>query len=223
MESTRQVTHNEAEAQAPVADKRARILIAAQSVFGRLGFSRATIKHIASEAGVGFGLVAHYFGSKEALFLESGLAMAQSLLETLAAASATQEKGLDSLEAVIAAYFDFTREKAESFPVVFRCSPFSDVERKLDRDRIASKFLEIIDVMRECVERGVRDGSIRNVPVEPMGFIVYGTLVGALRTEFLSPFKVQGMFQETIAFVRQALAAEPVLNTPPRMTDASHA
>ncbi len=209
MESSRQVTTPTSDNGAPVTDKRARILAAAQSVFGRLGFSRATIKHIASEAGVGFGLVAHYFGSKEALFLEAGLAMAQSLLETLSAAAASKEKGLDSLEAVIAAYFDFTREKAESFPVVFRCSPFSDVERKLDRDRIASTFLDIIDVMRECVERGVRDGSIRNVPVDPMGFIVYGTLVGALRTEFLSPFKVEGMFEETIAFVRQALAAQP--------------
>lgn len=207
METPRPTSLNPPAAAPANPDKRARILAAAQSVFGRLGFSRATIKHIASEAGVGFGLVAHYFGSKEALFLEAGLAMAQSLLDTLSEAAASEEKGLDSLEAVIAAYFEFTREKAESFPVVFRCSPFSDVERKLDRDRIASTFLDIIGVMRECVERGVRDGSIRNVPVDPMGFIVYGTLVGALRTEFLSPFQVQGMFEETIAFVRHALAA----------------
>jgi AcrR family transcriptional regulator len=46
---------------------RARIRDAAIVLFGRDGFSRATIRSVAAEAGVSPGLVIHHFGSKAAL------------------------------------------------------------------------------------------------------------------------------------------------------------
>ncbi len=46
----------------------ARILDAASRVFVASGYERATIRAVASEAGVDAGLVMHYFGSKRELF-----------------------------------------------------------------------------------------------------------------------------------------------------------
>jgi AcrR family transcriptional regulator len=45
------------------------ILDAARSCFGERGFARATVREIASRAGVTHGLVLRQFGSKEQLFL----------------------------------------------------------------------------------------------------------------------------------------------------------
>ncbi|OBB98179.1 TetR/AcrR family transcriptional regulator [Mycobacterium sp. 852002-40037_SCH5390672] len=45
-----------------------RILSAAQTLFAELGYDRATIRAIATEAGTDPGLVMRYFGSKEKLF-----------------------------------------------------------------------------------------------------------------------------------------------------------
>jgi AcrR family transcriptional regulator len=45
------------------------ILAAARTCFGERGFSRATVREIASRAGVTHGLVLRQFGSKEQLFL----------------------------------------------------------------------------------------------------------------------------------------------------------
>ena len=42
---------------------------AARRTFGRLGYERATIRAIASDAGVDPALVVHFFGSKQQLFL----------------------------------------------------------------------------------------------------------------------------------------------------------
>src|SRR5580692_9003733 len=46
----------------------ARILDAATQVFFSAGYDRATIRAVASAAGVDPGLVMHYFGSKQELF-----------------------------------------------------------------------------------------------------------------------------------------------------------
>ncbi len=58
----------------PAAEKRRLILDAAVSVFARQGFHACRVADIADEAGVAYGLVYHYFGSKDevldTLFLE---------------------------------------------------------------------------------------------------------------------------------------------------------
>lgn len=61
-------------AKAPAPDKRRLILDAAVKVFARRGFTQCRVADIADEAGVAYGLVYHYFRSKDAvldtLFLE---------------------------------------------------------------------------------------------------------------------------------------------------------
>ena len=61
-------------ANAPAVDKRRVILDAAVRVFARQGFHTCRVSDIADEAGVAYGLVYHYFGSKDevldTLFLE---------------------------------------------------------------------------------------------------------------------------------------------------------
>jgi AcrR family transcriptional regulator len=52
------------------ADKRRRILDAAIRVFARQGFHSARVSDIAAEAGVAYGLVYHYFDSKDQMLNE---------------------------------------------------------------------------------------------------------------------------------------------------------
>jgi AcrR family transcriptional regulator len=55
---------------APAVDKRRQILDAAIRVFARQGFHATRVADIADEAGVAYGLVYHYFESKEKLLNE---------------------------------------------------------------------------------------------------------------------------------------------------------
>jgi AcrR family transcriptional regulator len=59
-----------AEAKAPPIDKRRAILEAAIRVFARQGYHSTRVADIADEAGVAYGLVYHYFRSKEAVMTE---------------------------------------------------------------------------------------------------------------------------------------------------------
>jgi AcrR family transcriptional regulator len=65
-----------------VEDRREQILDAALRVFSRKGFTKATNKDIAHEAGITPGLIYYYFESKEALF--NALIEARSPLRLLA-------------------------------------------------------------------------------------------------------------------------------------------
>ncbi len=57
-------------AQAPAPDKRRAILDAAITVFARQGFHSARVSDVATEAGVAYGLVYHYFNSKDQMLNE---------------------------------------------------------------------------------------------------------------------------------------------------------
>ena len=69
----------------PTVDKRRIILDAAVRVFARQGFHTCRVSDIADEAGVAYGLVYHYFGSKEeilnTLFTERWQVMLDAIAE----------------------------------------------------------------------------------------------------------------------------------------------
>ena len=56
--------------QGPAPDKRRAILDAAITVFARQGFHSARVSDVAAEAGVAYGLVYHYFNSKDQMLNE---------------------------------------------------------------------------------------------------------------------------------------------------------
>ncbi len=77
-------------------DKRRLILDAAVRVFARQGFHTCRVSDIADEAGVAYGLVYHYFSSKEeildTLFLERWDVMLAAIAETDASELAPRDK-----------------------------------------------------------------------------------------------------------------------------------
>jgi TetR/AcrR family fatty acid metabolism transcriptional regulator len=90
-------------------DKRRLILDAAVVAFAKRGFHQSRVSDIADEANVAYGLVYHYFRSKDevldTLFLERWEILLEFIRETDRATSAPREK----LHAIAAAIIDFYR------------------------------------------------------------------------------------------------------------------
>ena len=80
----------------PAVDKRRMILDAAVRVFARQGFHTCRVSDIADEAGVAYGLVYHYFQSKDevldTLFLERWDVMLEAIREVDAQAVSARDK-----------------------------------------------------------------------------------------------------------------------------------
>ncbi|MDD3311566.1 TetR/AcrR family transcriptional regulator [Pseudodesulfovibrio sp.] len=189
--------------------KKEAILTAAQQAFGQLGFTAATVKDVAGRAGVSFGLVSHYFGSKQDLYLAAAFDMADRLVDKLSGSTGGEGSGLDKVRRYMAAYFDFTEEHRYRFPILLRCSPFSHLEPGVDARRVAEKFGVFIDILKGCVEEGIADGSIRPLPREKTALIIYGNIVGSVRTSLLTPYESKGIFLDTIEHVTRSLERHP--------------
>lgn len=191
--------------------KQERILIAAQELFGIHGFAKCTVKMIAARADVAFGLVAHYYGSKENLFIQAGFHMAKLLLDTVKQETRQASNGLDGVARFIRGYLEFTLARAATFTILLRCSPFSDVRLAIDCHVITDIFTEIIQEIHDHLQRGMEDGSIRALRPRDTAFAIYGNIVGAVRTRFIAPYDVPGLYGETVRFVLHSVAADRTL------------
>ncbi len=90
------------------ADKRRMILDAAVRVFARQGFHACRVSDIADEAGVAYGLVYHYFASKEevldTLFLERWDVMLEMIREVDARPIPVREKLQEIVSFIVDSY-----------------------------------------------------------------------------------------------------------------------
>jgi TetR/AcrR family transcriptional regulator, fatty acid metabolism regulator protein len=102
----------------PAIDKRRVILEAAVRVFARQGFHTCRVSDIADDAGVAYGLVYHYFTSKEeildTLFLERWDVMLAAIAEVDASPRSPREK----LQAIAAFIVDSYRHDPQLMKVI---------------------------------------------------------------------------------------------------------
>ncbi len=105
-------------AKAPPVDKRRNILDAAIRVFARQGFHSTRVADIADEAGVAYGLVYHYFNSKDEVLNELFLERWSLLLAAIEEADAGDESPRSKLGAVAAFIVDSYRHDPELMKVI---------------------------------------------------------------------------------------------------------
>jgi AcrR family transcriptional regulator len=105
-------------AKAPPADKRRQILDAAVAVFARQGFHRTRVSDIADEAGVAYGLVYHYFRSKDDVLNELFVERWSLLIAAIDEADRTGGPHRDRLAAVASFIIDSYRYDPELMKVI---------------------------------------------------------------------------------------------------------
>ena len=105
-------------AKAPPADKRRQILDAAVAVFARQGFHATRVSDIADEAGVAYGLVYHYFRSKDDVLNELFVERWSLLLTAIEEADRAGGPHRERLAAVASFIVDSYRYDPELMKVI---------------------------------------------------------------------------------------------------------
>jgi AcrR family transcriptional regulator len=103
---------------APPAEKRRQILDAAVRVFARQGFHATRVSDIADEAGVAYGLVYHYFNSKEEVLNELFVERWSLLIAAIEEADRAGGSHRDRLAAVASFIIDSYRHDPELMKVI---------------------------------------------------------------------------------------------------------
>jgi TetR/AcrR family transcriptional regulator, fatty acid metabolism regulator protein len=132
------------------ADRRRQILAAAVKVFAEKGFHEARVGDIAEEAGIAYGLVYHYFASKEEL-LET--IFRTTWTEMLARVEEVETAGVPAAEAV--------RQVTALLLRTWRRDPdlVRVLVREVTRNQHVQQEIEEITSAMESLERIVRRGQ----------------------------------------------------------------
>jgi AcrR family transcriptional regulator len=165
-------------------ERREQILKAARSIFARQGFAETKITDIAAAAGVSYGLIDHYFGKKEEIYvavIEDALQGAIKLSE-----EGTHRPGSpwDRLEYICTQMLEGICEEPEYVLLVNQASnneAISDATKAHFRAYINHNF----DLLVELIRQGQDVGQI--VAGDPIELVlVYSSIIQGLAS--LDPF-----------------------------------
>jgi TetR/AcrR family transcriptional regulator, fatty acid metabolism regulator protein len=150
----------ESRARIPVVpvDKRRQILDAAVRVFARQGFHSTRVSDIADEAGVAYGLVYHYFASKDEVLNELFSERWSLLLAAIDDADRGGAAPREKLEAVAAFIVDSYRHDPELMKVII--VEVTRAANSFGRTHLA-EIRQAYDSIAKIVADGQRVGAFR--------------------------------------------------------------
>ena len=145
-------------AQSAAVDKRRVILDAAVRVFARQGFHTCRVADIADAAGVAYGLVYHYFSSKDEILDTLFLERWKLMLAAIAEADASERVPREKLRAIAGFIVDSYRHDPELMKVIIvEVTRAANTFGRTHLGRIREAYAQIAAI----VERAQNDGAFR--------------------------------------------------------------
>ena len=139
-------------------EKRRLILDAAVRVFARQGFHTCRVSDIADEAGVAYGLVYHYFPSKETILDTLFLERWDVMLTAIADAERTDAPPREKLRAIASFIVDSYRHDPDLMKVIIvEVTRAANTFGRTHVDKIMQAYAGIARI----VEQAQRDGTFR--------------------------------------------------------------
>jgi TetR/AcrR family fatty acid metabolism transcriptional regulator len=155
-------------------DKRRLILDAAVRVFARRGFHHCRVSDVADEAGVAYGLVYHYFESKEEILNTLFLERWQIMLDAIAEIDSRDLPARDKLYSIAGFIIDSYRHDPDLMKVIIvEVTRAANSFGRLHLERIREAYTGI----SEIVESARADGSFKSdIPSEFAAMCFYGAI-----------------------------------------------
>jgi TetR/AcrR family transcriptional regulator, fatty acid metabolism regulator protein len=156
-------------------DKRRMILDAAVSVFAHQGFHHCRVSDVADEAGVAYGLVYHYFRSKEEILNTLFLERWQVMLDAIAEIDSRDDlPAREKLYAVASFIIDSYRHDPDLMKVIIvEVTRAANSFGALHLDKIREAYQGIAGI----VESARAEGSFKSdIPAEFAAMCFYGAI-----------------------------------------------
>lgn len=158
------------------------ILDVAARLFASRGFGNTDVQTVADELGVGKGTVYRYFPTKKELFL-AAVDRGMRRLTASIDASMTSEDAAGVFEQIVRAYLSFFKENPELVELLIQ-------ERAEFRDRPTPTYFAHRDAnvekYRALVRGLIREGRIRELPVETVADVTGDLMYGTMFTDYFS-------------------------------------
>jgi TetR/AcrR family fatty acid metabolism transcriptional regulator len=154
-------------------ERRRQILDAAVRAFAKKGYHASRVSDIAEEAGVAYGLVYHYFESKDAVLESIFREMWGMMVAAINAVEEIEESPREQLRKACAIVLRTWRDYPDVVRVLVREVARSGEQLQREVEEIAHAF----EALQRIVERGQREKVFRqDLPPRLAAWIIYGAL-----------------------------------------------
>jgi AcrR family transcriptional regulator len=178
-------------------DKRRQILDAAVKVFARQGFHSCRVSDIADEAGVAYGLVYHYFPSKEAVLDTLFLERWNVMLDVIREADRTDGPARAKLETIAAFIVDSYRHDPDVMKVII--VEVTRAANTFGRTHL-EKIREAYQLIAGIVATAQADGEFRDDVTPQFAALAFYGAIEQVLTGWILGF-VPEEFEQAKAFV----------------------
>jgi TetR/AcrR family transcriptional regulator, fatty acid metabolism regulator protein len=155
-------------------DKRRLILDSAIHVFARQGFHHCRVSDVADEAGVAYGLVYHYFDSKEEILNTLFSERWQLMLDAISEIDSQRVPARDKLYLVASFIIDSYRHEPELMKVII--VEVTRAANSFGREHL-DKIREAYSMIAAIVDSARQDGSFKSdISAEFASMCFYGAI-----------------------------------------------
>lgn len=177
------------EANEQVKDKRrGQIMLAALKIFTRKGFSATKMSNIADEAGISYGLVYHYFKSKEDVYVELIKYAVDSIGKMINEINdSPSESALDKIRKIVSRVLSSVENKETSaYYYVLMINAITNEAIPVSSAEIINEAMEQLSLFTDIISEGQKEGQIREGDPKELAVTSFSTVIG------LASLKVSG-------------------------------
>lgn len=183
------------------------LLQTATELFAEKGYNGTSTSEIVGKAGVAHGTLFYHFKNKEGMLLAILENILNEYLDDMEGIAEAHLDGLKAVEALIRSSVHFRQTRALELLVLMRDFPADLIRPDSPQMQLIVRFFaRLHELFKNCLERGQKDGTIRQLSAEKYAHILLGLLSGMDRHVLLAPLPVPELTEEVIEFCRQALA-----------------
>ena len=175
-----------------ISDKKEKILLAAQNLFGQHGFEAVSTRALAKEAGVNIAMLSYYFGSKEKLYEATIHFLMDRRRDDMNKLMVNLQSPMEKVFALVDFYVDKVFGQGVAYKIFMR--EVSEGESGGIRDEILSFMMGNMNGMKKIFQEGIDKGDFRKVDIE----MTISTLIGSVHNLSFNPALCKRMFNLNI-------------------------
>lgn len=187
-------------------DRKSAIINTATQLFAQKGFSETSTAEIAECAGVAHGTLFYHFSNKQGIireiFSRAGSVYVSELRKTIA----QHDTGMEKIKAAISFNREYSKHHNHQILIFLRIFPDLTDTQTPERQLVESVRSQVIEIIRQCLNTGVKDGTIECGNLDETAWVINSLIFGITHMNLMASAGMPDLTGNAVAFCQRALA-----------------
>lgn len=160
-------------------ERRSQILLSALKIFTRKGFAASKMSDIAGDTGISYGLVYHYFKSKDEIYTELIEYAINSIGKVIDDICINTEQPIEQIRGIVSRVLNSVEHKeASGYYYVLVMNALTCEAIPVPTSEIIKKSLSRLKMLSQIIKEGQKKGQIREGDPNEIAIACFSTVIG---------------------------------------------